>query len=111
MFQKFRFFILFLLLVTTLSAPNGWAAQKVINWNYHTSYDQSYFVGGSHIQQWADTVWKETNHQLKINIFYNGGLGYKGTEIMSSAQRRAAAIGGIRCQSLWGGGKSKMVVL
>jgi TRAP-type C4-dicarboxylate transport system substrate-binding protein len=84
MFRKLIFFIFSLLIVTALSIQNVWAAKKVINWNYHTSYDKSYYVGGSHIQQWADRVWKETNHQLKINIFYNGGLGYKGTEIMSS---------------------------
>ena len=72
--------------IMTIAIPlsNGWAANKVIRWNYHTSYDKSYYVGGSHIQHWADRVWEETNHQLKINIFYSGGLGYKGTEIMSS---------------------------
>lgn len=60
------------------------SAQKVITWNYHTAYDQSYFNGGSHVQAWADRVWEETNHQLKINIFYNGTLGYRGSEVMSS---------------------------
>jgi len=54
------------------------------NWNYHTGYTPGYYVGGSFIQHWADMVWEETDHQLKINIFYTGSLGYKGTEMLSS---------------------------
>ncbi len=60
------------------------SAQKLINWNYHTAYDSQYYNGGSYVQTWADMVWEETNQQLKINIFYNGTLGYKGNEILSS---------------------------
>jgi TRAP-type C4-dicarboxylate transport system substrate-binding protein len=84
MFKKIWFWILVLLLATGLPAQYGRAASKVYNWNYNTFYDRTYYVGGSHIQQWADAVWEETHHQLKINIFYTGSLGYKGTEIMSS---------------------------
>jgi TRAP-type C4-dicarboxylate transport system substrate-binding protein len=57
---------------------------KVYNWNYNTSYDSTYFVGGSYIQHWANMVWRETNRQLKINVFYSGTLGYKGGEMLST---------------------------
>ena len=84
MFKKAAVLIFCLMVSIVSSSANCFAGKKVIRWNYHTSYDKSYYVGGSHIQHWADMVWEETNHQLKINIFYSGGLGYKGTEIMSS---------------------------
>jgi TRAP-type C4-dicarboxylate transport system substrate-binding protein len=108
MFKKIRFWILVLLLATGLPAQYGWAASKVYNWNYNTFYDRTYYVGGSHIQQWADTVWEETNHQLKINIFYNGSLGYKGSEIMSSlrdgllpASEFSASMYGVETNQKW----------
>ena len=86
MFKKIRFWSLVFFLVIGLSIQCGWAAAKgkVYTWNYHTGYDSSYYNGGSHVQHWADAVWEATDHQLKINIFYNGGLGYKGSEILSS---------------------------
>ena len=81
------FWVLLVLLLIVLSAQPVMAASKqgnVYHWNYHTAYDKTYFNGGSHLQSWADRVWEETKHQLKINIFYNAGLGYKGSEVMSS---------------------------
>jgi len=108
MVGKIRSCILILGMVMGFFMQNGWAATKVYNWNYHTSYDSTYYVGGSHIQRWADEVWKETNHQLKINIFYNGGLGYKGTEIMSSlrdglleSSEFAASLYGAEAKQKW----------
>ena len=71
-------------LLVGLFAQSALAAKKVITWNYHTAYDKSYFNGGSHVQAWADRVWEETNGQLKINIYYNGTLGYRGDEIMAA---------------------------
>jgi len=71
-------------LMVGLFAQSALAAKKVITWNYHTAYDKSYFNGGSHVQAWADKVWEETNGQLKINIYYNGTLGYRGDEIMAA---------------------------
>ena len=87
MLRKSALSFLFALLMFGLPIHEVGAASKqgnVYNWNYHTAYDASYFNGGSHLKSWADRVWEETNHQLKINIFYNGSLGYKGSEIMSS---------------------------
>jgi TRAP-type C4-dicarboxylate transport system substrate-binding protein len=84
MFKKISFGILVVFLAIGVSVQFGWAATKVYSWNYHTAYDSTYYNGGSHIQSWADRVWEETNHQLKINIFYNSGLGFKGNEVMSS---------------------------
>lgn len=84
MFKKISFWILIVFMVFGLFMQSGWAAEKVYNWNYHTGFDETYYNGGSHVQHWADLVWEETNHQLKINIFYNGTLGFKGAELMSS---------------------------
>lgn len=86
MIKKISFSTLIILLFFGMVIHCGFAAQdtKVYNWNYHTGYDPTYYVGGSFIQHWADMVWEETNHQLKINIFYSGTLGYKGTEMLSS---------------------------
>lgn len=86
MFKKIVFGILIILLMFGMLVQFGSASKetKVYNWNYHTAYDKEYYVGGSYIQHWADMVWEETNHQLKINIFYSGTLGYKGSEMMSS---------------------------
>ncbi|HZK11276.1 MAG TPA: TRAP transporter substrate-binding protein DctP [Atribacterota bacterium] len=84
MFKKISFWILIIFMVFGLFMQSGWAAEKVYNWNYHTGFDETYYNGGSWVQHWADLVWEETNHQLKINIFYNGSLGFKGPELMSS---------------------------
>jgi len=86
MVKKFNLciLILFLIIGIGLFVQSGWAAEKVYNWNYHTGFDKTYYNGGSHVQHWADLVWEETNHQLKINIFYNSTSGFKGGEIMSS---------------------------
>lgn len=86
MIKKFCFGLLIILLMFGILAQFGSASEKakVYNWNYNTSYDSSYFVGGSFIQHWANMVWRETNHQLKINVFYSGTLGYKGNEMLST---------------------------
>jgi TRAP-type C4-dicarboxylate transport system substrate-binding protein len=86
MIKKFCFGLLIILLVFGILAQFGCASEnaKVYNWNYNTSYDSTYFVGGSFIQHWANMVWRETNHQLKINVFYSGTLGYKGGEMLST---------------------------
>ena len=86
MLKKISFWILIVFLIFELFVLSGWAVgeKKVYNWNYQTSYDQSFYCGGSHIQHWADLVWEETNHQLKINIFYNGTLGFGGSAILST---------------------------
>jgi TRAP-type C4-dicarboxylate transport system substrate-binding protein len=109
MFKRISFCILVVLLAAGLPVKFGWAAPKVYNWNYNTFYDPTYYVGGSHIQHWADAVWEETHHQLKIHIFYNGSLGYKGTEIMSSlrdgllqsSEFAASVYGGEAKQKWW----------
>ena len=84
-----RFYIVFLILLIMFGifAQFGFAQEKkVIEWNFNTHYDPIYYIMGSFAQYWADMVWRETDHQLKINIFYSGTLGYKGSEMMSTVK-------------------------
>jgi len=85
MLKKIIFLALIVFLVIGLFAQSGLATQekKVYNWNFNTDYDKAFNLA-SHLQSWADDVWEETNHQLKIDIYYNGTLGHQGSDIMSS---------------------------
>ncbi len=100
--------VVVVLIVMGIFVQPGWAGTKVYNWNYHTAYDKTYYNGGSHVQRWADKVWEETNHQLKINIFYNSGLGFKGNEVMSALRdglvasaEFAAALYAVEAKQPW----------
>jgi len=97
MLKKINFFTFIVIILIGLIVCSGASAQekKVYNWNFHTDYDKSFNLA-SHLQHWADTVWEETDHQLKIDIYYNGTLGYSSGDMLSSLKNGlldAAEIG------------------